>query len=87
MHTWPARRLPLVTETPAGQAFDIALLILIVMSTAMTMLETVHSYWVRYAQYFSAAEIIFTRVPKARPESQRRLSSCMRSSSPTRASR
>ena len=35
--------------------------------------------------FASAAEIIRVRVPKARPESQRRRSSAIRASSPTRA--
>ena len=49
-------------ETPLGQAFDIALLIFIAMSVILTMLETVHSYWVHHMLFFQSAEVIFACV-------------------------
>ena len=49
-------------HTPAGQAFDVALLICITLSVTLTMLETVHAYWERYSQLFRTAEVMFTSI-------------------------
>ena len=49
-------------ETPAGQAFDIALLLLIVMSVTTTMLETVHHLLMQYRPFFEASEDVFTAI-------------------------
>lgn len=50
------------TETPTGKIFDIALLILILLSVVTVMLETVSSIQVRYAKLFYALEWGFTIV-------------------------
>ena len=47
-------------ETPAGQAFDICLLVCILMSVATTMLETVKHIWQLHKVYFEMSEQIFT---------------------------
>lgn len=46
-------------DTLAGQVFDVALLVCIVVSVALTILETVRHFWQLYAKYFQAAEILF----------------------------
>lgn len=62
VNTWRYHAYVVVfeAETPAGFAFDAVLLVLIIASVAITMLETVHAYWVRYAASFQIADLIFT---------------------------
>jgi voltage-gated potassium channel len=48
------------SDTPAGKAFDIGLLISIVLSVVVVMLESVQSTKAQWGAYFLAAEWIFT---------------------------
>lgn len=50
------------SETPAGQAFDIVLLVCILMSIGTTMLETVPEIRRPYKLYFELSENIFTSI-------------------------
>lgn len=47
-------------DTPTGRAFDIALLITILLSTALIMLESVASYRMRYGELLRDLEWLFT---------------------------
>ncbi|MEL6989048.1 MAG: ion transporter, partial [Bacteroidota bacterium] len=47
-------------ETPAGKAFDIALLIIIVASVVVVMLESVERFETKYGDLFRILEWIFT---------------------------
>ncbi len=51
-------------DTPAGKAFDVIILVLIVFSVIIVMLESVRDYTIRYGDYFHYLEwfvtIIFT---------------------------
>ncbi|QDA58826.1 ion transporter [Hymenobacter jejuensis] len=48
------------SDTPAGRAFDVALLVAIVLSVAAVMLESVRSIDLRYGQYLRGVEWFFT---------------------------
>ncbi|GGF11470.1 ion transporter [Hymenobacter cavernae] len=48
------------SDTPAGRAFDIALLLAIVLSVVAVMLESVHSIDAEYGYYLRIVEWIFT---------------------------
>lgn len=47
-------------DTPAGKQFDVALLVLIVLSVVIVMLESVPSYVVKYRELFDVLEWVFT---------------------------
>jgi len=47
-------------ETPAGKAFDLVLLVLIILSVAAVMLESISEFKEKYGTYLVAAEWIFT---------------------------
>lgn len=47
-------------DTPAGKAFDVALLILITLSILVVMLESITSYRMAYGELFRQLEWIFT---------------------------
>jgi len=47
-------------DTPAGKAFDVALLVAIVASVLVVLLETVPAYHDRYGKLFYALEWVFT---------------------------
>ncbi len=46
-------------ETPAGKAFDVALLWLIVLSVLVVMLESVDSYAAKYGSLFIITECLY----------------------------
>lgn len=48
------------TDTPMGKAFDVMLIIAIVLSVTIVMLDSVHSLNLQYGDIFFAAEWIFT---------------------------
>lgn len=47
-------------ETPAGRAFDIALITLIILSVIIVILDSVKSYQQKYGEFLYAAEWFFT---------------------------
>ena len=49
-----------LADTPAGQLFDLALLLCILFSVVLTMLETVRSLNHQYWHWFRTAEVMFT---------------------------
>ncbi len=49
-------------DTPTGKVFDIALLLIIILSIVLVMLESVHSLNVKYFEIFYMAEWIITIV-------------------------
>lgn len=48
------------SDTPAGKAFDVGLLISIVLSVIVVMLESVQSLKAQWGEYFLIAEWVFT---------------------------
>ena len=48
------------SDTPEGRAFDIALLVAIVLSVVAVMLESVHAINAQYGHYLRAVEWFFT---------------------------
>lgn len=67
--TEPTKQLPLKeklheiifeADTPAGKAFDVALLVMITASVLVVMLESVEDYNARFKQIFFALEWFFT---------------------------
>lgn len=48
------------SESPKGRAFDIVLMILIVLSVAVVCLETVEAYFVLYGRWFRIVEWVIT---------------------------
>ncbi|MCO4754453.1 MAG: ion transporter, partial [Bacteriovoracaceae bacterium] len=49
-------------DTPKGKAFDICLIVLVILSIFTIMLETVQTYWVPYKDIFYYLEWFFTGV-------------------------
>jgi voltage-gated potassium channel len=60
--TWRNRLHDTIYEsnTVAGKAFDVALLFLIVLSIAVVMLDSMHSYHAKYGHIFYVMEWVFT---------------------------
>ena len=60
--SWKDRAFEIIFEadTPAGKAFDIALIICILLSVVVVMLDSVESYRQSFGAYFHAAEWFFT---------------------------
>ncbi len=60
--TWKSRLYEIVFEadTSAGKAFDLTLLVLIILSTITVMVETVPEVPAHYAELFFIAEWFFT---------------------------
>ncbi len=50
------------SETPAGRAFDLVLILMIVLSTLVVILDSVESLHTRYAFWFSILEWAFTAI-------------------------
>ncbi len=61
---WRCRLFTIIFEsdTPAGKAFDVALLVLIVASVVVVMLDSLQSSTGRYAQLFDVLEWVFTLI-------------------------
>lgn len=61
---WKGRLHEIIYEadTPAGKAFDIALLLVIVISVVLVMLESIESLYTRYDREFYIAEWIITLI-------------------------
>jgi voltage-gated potassium channel len=49
-----------LADTPAGKAFDVVLIVAIILSVIVVMLDTVESYSARYGEILIALEWIFT---------------------------
>ncbi len=63
-HSSPARalisRVVFGYSTPAGKLFDVAVIVLIVLSVVAVMLDSVHAISVRYSLWLKIAEWVFT---------------------------
>ena len=60
--TWRTRLHEIIYEsgTPAGKAFDVSLLVLILFSVVIVMLDSVPQYNQRYGAFFYKAEWVVT---------------------------
>ena len=61
-HTWKSKIHEVIYEadTPAGKIFDVILLILILLSVALVMLESVANMQIKYGTYFYIGEWVIT---------------------------